>query len=983
MNASRIPRHEQDFFETGIDNDNRRHTRNPLRVRIPGSTEMLDLIECKRVDGVDSFVRKEVFPKKRIVLHFTAGYLKGDVTELTKADRGVSVPFVIARDGRIYNLWASRFWSFHLGPGSKGGNEAMSRTSVGIELSNIGILRRQGNDLHTSTSTAARPDVYCTLDQTELYTRVPAFRGEEFFARFTEAQYVSLGKLLRFLLVRYEIPATFLEPERRFEALDDIASFSGITSHVNYRPDGKWDIGPAFDWERVIREVQPQPIPVAAPVAVAASLMAGVAPAPARAGSHRAGTTTPEDPPGPKTTRAEADERRLPERARTAAERMGRTLDAAPDRVDIRDWFYQPALGALPNRLINCETAPDDILDQGREGACTGFALAAVLNFLLRRRGVRRMVSPRMLYEMARLYDEWPGEAYEGSSARGAMKGWVRHGVCAQKLWRANQHGLKQFYRSLPDGTTVADEARNTPGGAFFRVMHRQVRDMHAALAETGILYCTLMVHEGWLRPGPAVKVYELEGEQVLGLPVITRKGRADGGHAVALVGYTEDGFIVQNSWGPGWGLDGYALLPYEDYLLHATDVWVMQLGVPVRAELWAAGNADSTEGLQRAAPVIPLEQIRPYVVDIGNNGELSTTGDYWNTEADVERLFTKTILERTQGWQKRRILVYLHGGLNSERDVAQRIVAFQRVLLANQIYPVHIMWETGVVETLNYLIDDVFTDADDRAEGDWLRKLRDGLLEAKDRTLELTVARPGRALWEEMKENARLASSHPKKKGGMELIACYATEALRTLSDEERSNLEVHVVAHSAGCIFAAQAIRHLAGLGEAFKSMHFLAPAIRVQDFRRLVYPLIEAGRCPSPILYVLSDAGERDDTVGPYGRSLLYLVSNAFEEKRETPLLGMEKFLGDESVREAMPLLALGDANSPTLIVAGQEYGRDAGGKPRFFSQSNTHGGFDNDPVTLNTVLRHILGRDPDADKRFTVRDLQFLASTRPRR
>ena len=34
-----------------------------------------------------------------------------------------------------------------------------------------------------------------------------------------------------------------------------------------------------------------------------------------------------------------------------------------------------------------------------------------------------------MLYEMARKYDEWPGEHYEGSSARGGMKGWMAHGV--------------------------------------------------------------------------------------------------------------------------------------------------------------------------------------------------------------------------------------------------------------------------------------------------------------------------------------------------------------------------------------------------------------------------------------------------------------------------------------------------------------------------------------------------------------------------
>jgi hypothetical protein len=33
----------------------------------------------------------------------------------------------------------------------------------------------------------------------------------------------------------------------------------------------------------------------------------------------------------------------------------------------------------------------------------------------------------------------------------------------------------------------------------------------------------------------------------------------AHGGHAVALVGYTPDRFIVRNSWGTGWGDQGYA----------------------------------------------------------------------------------------------------------------------------------------------------------------------------------------------------------------------------------------------------------------------------------------------------------------------------------------------------------------------------------------------------------------------------------------
>jgi hypothetical protein len=200
-----------------------------------------------------------------------------------------------------------------------------------------------------------------------------------------------------------------------------------------------------------------------------------------------------------------------------------------------------------------------------------------------------------------------------------------------------------------------------------------------------------------------------LEGE----LPIITRRGRADGGHAVAIVGYTQDGFIIQNSWGAGWGSGGFALLPYEDWMLHATDCWVAQLGVPISFDLWTKhGAAETTAGLQRASRAIPLNEIRPYVVDIGNNGLLSLSGDYWTTEEDLPRLF-EAIQEKTHAWSKCRVMLYLHGGLNDEGAVARRIVAFRDVCLRNEIYPVHIMWETGFWESLQASILDVFTNKD------------------------------------------------------------------------------------------------------------------------------------------------------------------------------------------------------------------------------------------------------------------------------
>ena len=657
----------------------------------------------------------------------------------------------------------------------------------------------------------------------------------------------------------------------------------------------------------------------------------------------------------PKTTRPESESRREKPDERSVAKKISRTLDAFPDKIDLKDWEYLPTLRALPDEIVNIHAVPT-ILNQGTEGACTGFALAAVINFLLHQRKLKRRISPRMLYELARRYDEWPGENYSGSSARGAMKGWERHGVCTEKLWPHDLHGANNFDQER------ADEATLTPGGAYYRVDFRQVRHVHAAIHEVGIVYATLMVHAGWGQPGPStvsLKAGVGSKAQKIKIPVIQRKGNADGGHAIALVGYTSQGFIIQNSWGEGWGKNGFALLPYEDFMIHATDVWVAQLGVPVKADLWAQGAADVTSGTFRAGQVIPLNEIRPYVIDVGNNGKLSDQGNYWTTEEDLKRLFLETIPAKTKDWAKRRVMLYLHGGLNGEEDVAKRIIAFRDVCLANEIYPLHIMWESDWFNTTKNILKDQFAAADERAGGAFLDHLR----EAKDRVLELTLAAPGGKLWGEMVENAALASKH--EAGAMQLLVKYVNEAKKSLGKKAEGDWELHVVGHSAGSIFAAHAITQLASLGISWKTLQFMAPAIRIDLFKEIVLPKIIDKTCPKPSLYILSKVGELDDDVGPYGKSLLYLVSNAFEGSREVPLLGMQKFLEED--QKLLNLLNSAVDGLPGIVISG------TGDKPGAMSKSDTHGGFDNDPNTMNSVLVRILGELPKVP--FTARDLQF--------
>jgi len=155
------------------------------------------------------------------------------------------------------------------------------------------------------------------------------------------------------------------------------------------------------------------------------------------------------------------------------------------------------------------------------------------------------------------------------------------------------------------------------------------------------------------------------------------------------------------------------------------------------------------------------------------------------------------------------------------------------------------------------------------------------------------------------------------------------------------------------------------LAELGLPVKTLQFLAPAIRSDLFKETLLPDIRSGALPLPSLFLLSDELERDDSVGPYGKSLLYLVSNAFEGKQGVPLLGMQCFVEQDA---DLAFLIGGQVDGrPALVVAGQ------GGPAGNCSASRTHGGFDNDPDTLNSVMTRILGGAPK--RAFTARELKY--------
>ena len=643
--------------------------------------------------------------------------------------------------------------------------------------------------------------------------------------------------------------------------------------------------------------------------------------------------------------------------------KTGRVLNTRPDTLDFRDKMYVPNLYEVPVRIDLEDYLKYEVpvLDQGQEGACTGFGLATVANYLLRRRKTVPdpiPVSPRMLYEMAKRYDEWPGEDYSGSSARGAMKGWHKHGVCQSDCWLYNVNDSSD--EKLNDTRTT--DATQRPLGAYYRVNHRDLVAMHSALAEVGVLYATGNVHDGWNHINE-------DGTIVYSETVF-------GGHAFAIVAYDHRGFWIQNSWGETWGKNGFALITYDDWLTNGTDTWVARLGAPVdigKPAAIAMGHASSS-GKTNA---YTFADLRPHIISIGNNGLLRTGGDFGTGEADVTTIFTKDFLQITQNWKKKRILLYAHGGLVSETAAVQRVAEYRPALLEAEIYPVAFIWKTDTWTTITNILQDAFQQR--KPEG-FLNASKDFMLDRLDDALEpVARALTGKLQWDEMKKNALLATI--SETGG----ARFALQQLKALNNACNNTLEIHIVGHSAGSIFMAPFINMITaagkikagslkgqtGLGLSVKTCAMWAPACTINLFKEHYLPAIINKTIAHFSLFTLTEQAEQNDNCAHiYNKSLLYLVSDAFEDQPRIPLfrdgvpiLGMQKFVNQDE-----QLASLFNKKSADWILSPNSAAAGSSGS----SASTSHGGFDDDMNTVKATFARIL------DETAVQTDIEFKTS-----
>ncbi len=637
----------------------------------------------------------------------------------------------------------------------------------------------------------------------------------------------------------------------------------------------------------------------------------------------------------------------------------GRWLNVRPDPIDFRDRPYVPGLLALAQRLDPApELASLPVRDQGYLSSCTGMALATAIDLLRRRQwsadgGTRpppEPVSARMLYEMGQAFDEHPDDGLRGSSARGVLRGFFHNGVCRE----VEEDDSPEI---VPGGhwRFTIDKAKDARGvllGVYCRLSHVLLH-YHCALNEIGALVVSAKIHDGW-HPGKPLAEdgrIQWDGTQA-----------SVGGHAFVIVGYDDEGFLIRNSWGPGWSTwtgpgdthqVGVGHWSYEDWERNVMDAWAIRLAVPTRHHVQAVGGYFGGRGVPASQPPASARRILVnghYLQML--DGRLVRSGTYNCDQESMKE--TAALLRRTNDYDH--LLIVVESGLDSLDTMVERAAVLTPYLKANRIYPLFVWWRSGAHDLAGELLEDRANRLESRTGG--IPQLGARLLESFARDF----LQP---LWRTFEGEAERAFTDQDSSRGQGWDAL--SELLNAANDRD-DPLEIHVLAHSAGAVWLAGLCdrllrdsqeprdqkQDLPGANRVFATVNLLAPVCCPDLFGDQCKPLWtsaspdEDSRAPLA-LYTLDEKADADDRIGAYRGSFLELARRVFPIGGRVPPLGGEpnEVLGHGSVARK-----IGRRHHVRWFpVAGKDVQ----------SPCRSHRDLVNDTAVLQHVFRRILAND----------------------
>jgi C1A family cysteine protease len=240
-----------------------------------------------------------------------------------------------------------------------------------------------------------------------------------------------------------------------------------------------------------------------------------------------------------------------------------------PDLPDQRDFLYgavRPVPAVLPP-AVDLRPLCSAVEDQGQLGSCTANALVGALEFLEKKDKVLFTDLSRLFIYYNERVIEHSVDSDSGAMLRDGIKTLKKDGVCHEKRWPYN---IGKF--AVKPTLTCYREALDHQITSYFRIL--TLDQMRTCLAEGFPFVFGFSVYES----------FETQEVAKSGMVPMPQPGeRLLGGHAVLAVGYhdADQRLLVRNSWGTGWGQQGYFTLPYN-YVANrnlSDDFWTIRAG--------------------------------------------------------------------------------------------------------------------------------------------------------------------------------------------------------------------------------------------------------------------------------------------------------------------------------------------------------------------------------------------------------------------
>ncbi len=241
-----------------------------------------------------------------------------------------------------------------------------------------------------------------------------------------------------------------------------------------------------------------------------------------------------------------------------------------PDLPDQRDYLYAAPFEAgvtLPPS-IDLRPACPTVYDQGELGSCTANAIAGAIEFDRMKQNLLPLFTPsRLFIYYNKRSMEGTVNSDSGAQIRDGIKSVGAQGVCPEAEW---PYDIAKF-EDQPPNTCYQDALQHR--AILYKRLIRDLNQMKGCLASGYPYVFGMTVYESFESQSVAQSGHAqipAAGEQVVG------------GHAVLAVGYddSQQWFIVRNSWGNGWGMQGYFALPYA-YMTNqglTSDYWTVRI---------------------------------------------------------------------------------------------------------------------------------------------------------------------------------------------------------------------------------------------------------------------------------------------------------------------------------------------------------------------------------------------------------------------